>query len=465
VVTLKKYRSIGIKWDKPLSPNGIISHYIVYYGSTISARVLPGSVTERTVRGDTEVLLALVDLVPSSMYSVWVRAVNVEKTQSLLGSASLKTTFLTPPSQPRNVSVFDVQTTSAHITWDYSNKKTQNLTYEIRVANRSLLYLNKIVNTTDIKVMGLKQLTRYNVSIVVVHNMKRRKSRSRPSQNVTFSTLGEQNTAPKSIRSSVSGVSAIITWQPPAEMPRSIIFYWVVCRNVSANEDKPFYNEYVRSQETSTTISALVPHTQYEVEIVGLLVRKQSGEPDTSLTTAMASHNFTTNQIGEETSAATFTTITKKDSSVPSEREADSAHSDGGGNIGVIVGVVIATIAVMTIPAIVFIVWMRMKRRVLQSTASDKSSYDPNLTSDLPLKTLSTEQAHDATDGLSAYGSSVMEQTEDGRGQKMLHMLPAEDFLECKIGGKFRKNFTGGVEISLGFPNNSDGDLNARGWF
>jgi hypothetical protein len=295
--------------------------------------------------------------------------------------------------------------------------------------------------------------------------MKRRKSRSRPSQNVTFSTLGEQNTAPKSIRSSVSGVSAIITWQPPAEMPRSIIFYWVVCRNVSANEDKPFYNEYVRSQETSTTISALVPHTQYEVEIVGLLVRKQSGEPDTSLTTAMASHNFTTNQIGEETSAATFTTITKKDSSVPSEREADSAHSDGGGNIGVIVGVVIATIAVMTIPAIVFIVWMRMKRRVLQSTASDKSSYDPNLTSDLPLKTLSTEQAHDATDGLSAYGSSVMEQTEDGRGQKMLHMLPAEDFLECKIGGKFRKNFTGGVEISLGFPNNSDGDLNARGWF
>jgi hypothetical protein len=314
--------------------------------------------------------------------------------------------------------------------------------------------------------------------------MKRRKSRSRPSQNVTFSTLGEQNTAPKSIRSSVSGVSAIITWQPPAEMPRSIIFYWVVCRNVSANEDKPFYNEYVRSQETSTTISALVPHTQYEVEIVGLLVRKQSGEPDTSLTTAMASHNFTTNQIGEETSAATFTTITNKasssptnvsvtdvnvlnstHSSVPSEREADSAHSDGGGNIGVIVGVVIATIAVMTIPAIVFIVWMRMKRRVLQSTASDKSSYDPNLTSDLPLKTLSTEQAHDATDGLSAYGSSVMEQTEDGRGQKMLHMLPAEDFLECKIGGKFRKNFTGGVEISLGFPNNSDGDLNARGWF
>ena len=109
------------------------------------------------------------------------------------------------------------------------------------------------------------------------------------------------HSAPQNIRSSVSGVSAVITWQPPADVPRTVILYLVTCVNVSGNQDKPFYSEFRSSQQRNLILTNLVPHTQYRVKIVGYV---SSGAPDSSVKTAIASHDFTTNQIGEKVSSS-----------------------------------------------------------------------------------------------------------------------------------------------------------------
>ena len=86
--------SVVIKWNSPLFPNGIVSHYIVYYGfSSPSVYRPPSDIKMQTVKGDNDALL--VDLVPFTRYSVWVRAVNVDKNQSLMGNASQVEQFVT----------------------------------------------------------------------------------------------------------------------------------------------------------------------------------------------------------------------------------------------------------------------------------------------------------------------------------------------------------------------------------
>ena len=109
------------------------------------------------------------------------------------------------------------------------------------------------------------------------------------------------HSAPQNIRSSVSGVSAVITWQPPADVPRPVIWYLVTCGNVSGNQDKPFYSEFISSQQRNTTLTNLVPHTQYRVKIFGYV---STGAPDSLAYTAIASHDFTTNQISEKVSSS-----------------------------------------------------------------------------------------------------------------------------------------------------------------
>ena len=115
------------------------------------------------------------------------------------------------------------------------------------------------------------------------------------------------HSAPQNIRSSVSDVSVFITWQPPADVPRPVILYRVTCVNVSANQDKPFYSEFRSSQQRNTTLTNLVPDTQYRVGIVGYV---PSGVSDYVVETASASHDFTTDQTGEKFSSSFFSNIT-----------------------------------------------------------------------------------------------------------------------------------------------------------
>ena len=66
--------SVEISWEKPLSPNGIVSLYYVY-SDRIKVQI---------VRDVTVTSIQLKNLIPFTKYAVWVVAANVE------GNAVLK---------------------------------------------------------------------------------------------------------------------------------------------------------------------------------------------------------------------------------------------------------------------------------------------------------------------------------------------------------------------------------------
>ena len=105
----------------------------------------------------------------------------------------------------------------------------------------------------------------------------------------------------------MSGVSAVITWQLPADVPRAVIGYRVTCVNVSDNRDKPFYRKYKAFLLRTAKLTNLVPHTQYRVEIFGYV---QTGVPRYSAATYSAFHNFTTSQTGEKVCISFFVKLT-----------------------------------------------------------------------------------------------------------------------------------------------------------
>ena len=89
----------------------------------------------------------------------------------------------------------------------------------------------------------------------------------------------------------MNGVSAIITWQPPADLSRTFTWYRVSYEIVSDDPGREFYHKDVHARQRNATLTNLVPYTQYRVKIVILL---------SDMKPLPAFHNFTTDQIGKK---------------------------------------------------------------------------------------------------------------------------------------------------------------------
>jgi hypothetical protein len=241
----------------------------------------------------------LTDLLPFTEYTVQVEAVNVEDATELRSAASPLTTFTTlsdASSKPRNVTISVVLATSAKVTWEKPailNGLIAKYVIYVRQVSKSNTKTSEVKGTDrDATVIGLTQLTRYELKIVAVtvRETDRKDLQSPPSQAVNFTTPGGPKSSPQNIRSSVSSMSAIIMWEPPTSkrLPKTAIqWYRVSCVNVSDNPKKTFYVDYVDAKQRKMVLSNLVPHTQYRVKIVVWL---------SGMDPLPAFHNFTTDQ-------------------------------------------------------------------------------------------------------------------------------------------------------------------------
>ena len=87
--------SVEISWQRPLSPNGIVSYYIVYYRVGSRSAGTRESDTDKTQAVNDATGARLINLVPFTKYSVWVAAVNMEENEELVGNTSETEEFTT----------------------------------------------------------------------------------------------------------------------------------------------------------------------------------------------------------------------------------------------------------------------------------------------------------------------------------------------------------------------------------
>ncbi|ERE91592.1 phosphotidylinositol phosphatase PTPRQ-like protein [Cricetulus griseus] len=207
-----------LQWSPPEKPNGIIIAYEVLYQNTDTLFLKNTSTTN----------IILSDLKPYTLYniSVWsyTRVGHGNQSSSVL---SIRTSETVPGSAPENITYKNISSREIEISFlppSSPNGIIQKYTIYLKRNNDSEA---RTVNTTSLtqNIRGLKKYTHYVIE-VSASTLKGEGVRSLPISILTEEDAPDSPPQNFSVKQ-LSGVTVMLSWQPPLE-PNGIILYYTV---------------------------------------------------------------------------------------------------------------------------------------------------------------------------------------------------------------------------------------------
>uniref|UniRef100_A0A8C2MBK7 Phosphatidylinositol phosphatase PTPRQ n=1 Tax=Cricetulus griseus TaxID=10029 RepID=A0A8C2MBK7_CRIGR len=207
-----------LQWSPPEKPNGIIIAYEVLYQNTDTLFLKNTSTTN----------IILSDLKPYTLYniSVWsyTRVGHGNQSSSVL---SIRTSETVPGSAPENITYKNISSREIEISFlppSSPNGIIQKYTIYLKRNNDSEA---RTVNTTSLtqNIRGLKKYTHYVIE-VSASTLKGEGIRSLPISILTEEDAPDSPPQNFSVKQ-LSGVTVMLSWQPPLE-PNGIILYYTV---------------------------------------------------------------------------------------------------------------------------------------------------------------------------------------------------------------------------------------------
>ncbi|EDM16767.1 rCG49085 [Rattus norvegicus] len=209
---------LRLKWSPPEKPNGIIIAYEVLYQNADTLFVKNTSTTD----------IIISDLKPYTLYNISIRSYtrlgHGNQSSSLL---SVRTSETVPDSAPENITYKNISSGEIEISFlppRSPNGIIQKYTIYLK---RSNSHEARTINTTSLTqtIGGLKKYTHYVIE-VSASTLKGEGIRSRPISILTEEDAPDSPPQNFSVKQ-LSGVTVMLSWQPPLE-PNGIILYYTV---------------------------------------------------------------------------------------------------------------------------------------------------------------------------------------------------------------------------------------------
>ncbi|XP_028728862.1 phosphatidylinositol phosphatase PTPRQ [Peromyscus leucopus] len=209
---------VSLKWSPPEKPNGIIIAYEVLYQNADTLLIKNTSTTT----------IILSDLKPYTLYNISVRSYtrlgHGNQSSSFL---SVRTSETVPDSAPENITYKNISSGEIEISFlppSSPNGIIQKYTIYLKRSNGNEA---KIINTTSLtqNIRGLKKYTHYVIE-VSASTLKGEGVRSMPISILTEEDAPDSPPQNFSVKQ-LSGVTVMLSWQPPLE-PNGIILYYTV---------------------------------------------------------------------------------------------------------------------------------------------------------------------------------------------------------------------------------------------
>ncbi|XP_055482184.1 phosphatidylinositol phosphatase PTPRQ isoform X1 [Psammomys obesus] len=207
-----------LKWSPPEKPNGIIIAYEVLYQNADTLFVKNTSTTN----------IILSDLKPYTLYNISVRSYtrlgHGNQSSSLL---SVRTSETVPDSAPENITYKNISSGEIEVSFlppSSPNGVIQKYTIYLQRSNGNEA---RTINTTSLtqNIRGLKKYTHYVIE-VSASTLKGEGVRSMPITILTEEDAPDSPPRNFSVKQ-LSGVTVMLSWQPPLE-PNGIILYYTV---------------------------------------------------------------------------------------------------------------------------------------------------------------------------------------------------------------------------------------------
>uniref|UniRef100_A0A8C5Q679 Protein tyrosine phosphatase receptor type Q n=1 Tax=Leptobrachium leishanense TaxID=445787 RepID=A0A8C5Q679_9ANUR len=265
--TSTSWQSVLVQWDTPLRPNGIITHFILKFQS-ITTKV-----------SSTDTIYTFRDLLPNTTYIFTIKAAN--SAGEGIGQVCNATTKPEEvPSSPKDVTVFNVQSTRVSVRWnrpDNTNGYLRNYKITIQLLHTECDDWN-IVNcdeiaqdfystddgfTTEKTIFGLKKFRRYNLKVSASTSA----GYGLPSRWIRLQTLsGPVDGPPENVTvTAISHESLNISWKAPSIVtgPTSFII------NVTSVNSEEYDQVFVKwnNESQNLVVSNLKPFTRYSIII------------------------------------------------------------------------------------------------------------------------------------------------------------------------------------------------------
>uniref|UniRef100_A0A670YH56 Phosphatidylinositol phosphatase PTPRQ n=1 Tax=Pseudonaja textilis TaxID=8673 RepID=A0A670YH56_PSETE len=247
--------SILLFWDKPLNPNGKITHYTVY------AMEVDTSKTFQLITSEKHILIT--DLKKYTDYKMRVTASTAvgESALSEDNDIFIRTLEDEPSSPPRNVEALAVTASEVNLRWLPPEMPNGIIThYEIMSDNGSIL-ITKNATTTHLILNELKPYTLYNISVRAFTRLGHGNQSSDPLAVRTAETVPDfppQNITYRNMSSSAIELSYF-----PPSVPNGIIkTYTIYLREINESEVR-----VTNTTHLSLMITGLKKYTKYLVEV------------------------------------------------------------------------------------------------------------------------------------------------------------------------------------------------------
>ncbi|XP_034258810.1 phosphatidylinositol phosphatase PTPRQ [Pantherophis guttatus] len=253
--------SILLFWDKPLNPNGKITHYTIYAMEVDTSKAFQLTTSEKTI--------FVLDLKKYTDYKMRVTASTTvgESAVSEDNDIFIRTLEDEPSSPPQNVEALEVTASEVNLRWLPPEMPNGIIThYEIMSDNGSIL-ITKNATTTHLILNELKPYTLYNISVRAFTRLGYGNQSSDPLSVRTAETVPDfppQNITYRNMSSSAIELSYF-----PPSVPNGIIkTYTIYLREINGSEVRVINTTYLL-----LIITDLKKYTKYLAEVSSSTVK------------------------------------------------------------------------------------------------------------------------------------------------------------------------------------------------
>ncbi|KAG8439517.1 hypothetical protein GDO86_005642 [Hymenochirus boettgeri] len=251
--------SVIVIWDPPLNPNGLITHYTVYFMEMDTSIALKETTSERQI--------LITGLKKYTDYKMRVTASTAagESPTYEKNEFFVKTLQDVPGSPPQNLSLIDVNPTGIVLEWAPPSEPNGIITYyEVIYTNSTGLFIEN-TTSTSYNLSNLHPYTWYNITVQAYTKF------GHGNQTTPALLVQTSETAPGSppyslVYSSIFSTRGIVTWKPPKFANGIILFYNISYWNTShlltviANDSWILLTDLKKFSEYQVSVSGYTIH-------------------------------------------------------------------------------------------------------------------------------------------------------------------------------------------------------------
>uniref|UniRef100_A0A8C4U3R0 Phosphatidylinositol phosphatase PTPRQ n=1 Tax=Falco tinnunculus TaxID=100819 RepID=A0A8C4U3R0_FALTI len=267
---------INLRWLPPEKPNGLITHYEVFYSDSNNLFIKNASST----------CITLSEMKPYTLYNISIRAFtrHGHGNQSSL-PLLVRTSETVPDSAPENITYRNISSMEIELSFfppSIPNGIIQTYTIYLKRTNGTE---ERVINTTllTLRITDLKKYTEYTVEVSASTTMGEG-LRSSPLCILTDEDAPSSPPESLSIKQ-LSGVTVKLSWKPPLE-PNGIILYYTVYvwnkmskRSVNVTETSLQFTDLENNYEYSTYLTASTRFGDGNIKSDTIIFRTSEGAP------------------------------------------------------------------------------------------------------------------------------------------------------------------------------------------